>query len=164
MNLNFVLSVLQTVSDPKTFAWKFAFFPDGVTGFACFLWKRDTKEEAPWFEHENFVVLNLLAFKSFGKDVSNEAKNFGVRDDGEDVEEVDAFFGEVLINLGTALDLVYSGIALNHFVIKFYNTEFLPLNLYSKLNKTINRKDFQWFNSIKSTLIRILAYFNKHKL
>jgi hypothetical protein len=49
-------------------------------------------------------------------------------------------------------------------VIKFYNTEFLPLNLYSKLNKTINRKDFQWFNSIKSTLIRILAYFNKHKL
>jgi hypothetical protein len=61
--------------------------------------------------------LNLLVFKSFGEDVSNEAKNFRVSDNGEDVEEVDAFFGEVLINLGTALDLVDSGIVLNHFVI-----------------------------------------------
>jgi hypothetical protein len=87
--------------------------------------------------------LNVLVLKSFSEDVSNKAKNFGVSNDGEDVEEVDAFFGEVLINLGTALDLVDSGIVLNHVVINFYNTELLPMNLYEKLHQTIIRKDFQ---------------------
>jgi hypothetical protein len=53
--------------------------------------------------------------KPFCKNVSDEAQNFGISSDRENVKEVDTFFGEILVNLSTALYLINSGIALNHF-------------------------------------------------
>ncbi len=115
LNFDFVFSILQTITYSKALPWKFAFFSDGVTGLSDFLWERNAKEEASGLDHENFVKFDVLILKPFCKNVSDEAQNFGISSDRENVKEVDTFFGEILVNLSTALYLINSGIALNHF-------------------------------------------------